>query len=209
MHIRKQQKRFIAIAAVVLTAVLACDRINALVYSGASSGYPSSPQATLVSDTNQATSESEKLGRTCLPEEVSGARLIGEYEGSHELFQIWNLEVAHHPVLRISSLFGTVCGLAYDSRYNTSFGEDLPQEDARPLALIFYQHRVNELGGLAALQNEFDAEAATLAQSDGVTYLPPEFMWALEEIGVRLSSEFKALDPDNPPQMNRSTEGDG
>jgi hypothetical protein len=211
MNITKRHKQFVAIASVA-TIITVCSHVN--VFGLALQPYPTSPngtQATLVAENKQTGSTTEEIGRSCLAtNEATGAELIGEYQkpNSNELFQVWELNIAGHSVLTIHSLLGTTCLHAYDERYNNSLADDLSQEDAQQLSLILYQHQVEELGSLEALQAQFDAEARELAQYGESGYLPAESIWALNELGIRLSDVYEVFDPANPPQRSRSPRGE-
>ena len=211
MHLNNRQKRFLAIASIA-TIVTVCSHVN--VFGLALKPYPNTPsdsQVVSVADNKQSASTPEEIGRGCLPEgESAGAELIGEYKDprSTELFQVWRLNVAQYPVIRIHSLFGATCLLAYDERYNRSIADDLSQEDARQLSLIVWQYRANEIGGVEALQASFDDHAAELEQYGETGYLATEYMWALEELGIDIPAVYEVYDPENPPQRTRSPRGE-
>lgn len=211
MSISKRHRQFIAIASIA-AIVTVCSHVN--VFGLALQPYPESPngaQATLVAGNKQTGSTTEEIGRSCLAtNESAGAELIGEYQkpNSTELFQVWELDIVGHSVLTIHSLFGTTCLHAYDERYNDSLADDLSPEVAQQLSLVIYQHHVEELGSLEALQTEFDADAAELAQDGEPGYLTAEEIWALEELGIDIPDVYEVYDPENPPQMSRPSRGE-
>lgn len=211
MRFNKRQKQFAVVASIAAVITIA-SHVNVL--GLAFKPYPKSPdsaQVALVANSKQSASTPEEIGRGCLPDsESAGAELIGEYQNpiSTELFQVWRLSIAQHPVLRVHGLFGETCLLAYDSRYNNSLGDDLSQEDAQQIALVIHRHRADELGGVEALQADLDAQAAELTQYGETGYLPAESIWALEELGINIPDVYEVYDPENPPQMSRPSRGE-
>lgn len=211
MNLNNRQKRFLAIASIA-TVVTVCSHVN--IFGLALNPYPNTPsnaQVTLAANNKQSAPTTEEIGRGCLPEgESAGAELLTEYRNptSTELFQIWRLSIAQHPVLRIHGLYETTCLYAFDSRYNQSFGDDLSQENARQLSLAMFRYRADELGGVDALQADFNAEAAELVEHGETGYLPEESIWALEELGIDIPDVYEVFDPENPPQRTRSPRGE-
>ena len=127
MNLSNRQKQFLAIVSIA-AAITVCSHVN--VFGLALKPYPNTPinaQGTLAVNNKQSALTTEEIGRGCLPEsESAGAELLTEYRNptSTELFQIWKLNIAQHPVLRIHGLYGTTCLYAFDSRYNESFADD-------------------------------------------------------------------------------------
>ena len=215
MKLSKRQRLFIVV--IPIAAVVAiCIHINAL--GSPTQSYSESPDVALlalVADNKQANTP-EEIGRACLPPtDAAGAELIGEYQNptSTQLFQIWTIYITpDHPVTRIHGLYineeGTACLPAYDERYDKTIGDNLSEEDARQVALVFWQHIVDKVGGIEALQTNYDNEARELEQYGEQGYMPAESMWALEALGIQIPGVYQVYDPENPPQITDSTRGD-
>ena len=208
MCLSKRQKQFVIIAFVTMVVAI-CSRVN--VFGLAFKPYPESPnesKATLVTHNKQADATPEEIGRACLPKgEATGAELIGEYQNltSTQLFQVWKLHLTpHHSILRVHGLYGTTCLPAYDERYNTTIGDDLSPEDAQQVALVIWQYRADNVGGVDELQASFNTAAAEIEQYNETAYVSVEDKWALEELGIQVPRIYEIYDPENPPQLRRS-----
>lgn len=198
--IPSRYKKYLALALMTIISVLLFHRMEGAISDMTKVSYPSSPQS-LQAELVANKQGGEEPGRKCLPENASNAQFIGQYQDTHELFTIWNLEVEGEPVLRINSLFGgEVCGLAFDSRYNHFFSDELSQELSRQLALIFYEKKIEEAGGLDAYQRFIDEGLQEALQYGETRYFSDEYIWALSELGINVpEGSYEIFDPNNPP----------
>lgn len=216
MKISKRQRLFIVITPIAAAATIYSHNVLRL----PAQSYLESPDTALsmLVVNNKQADTSEAVGRACLPQgEADGAVLIGEYRNpiTTQLYQVWNLQLTpHHTVLRVHGIYGlggpdgTVCLYAYDERYNKTIGDDISQEDARQVALVIWQYRTDQAGGVEAMQRGFNNTAAELAQYGETGYVSAEDKWALETIGVQIPSIYQIYDPDNPPQFTDSGRGE-
>ena len=211
MKLSNRQRLFIVFTpmAVVITI---CSHIILLgLPTQSHAGTSGASLSILIADNKQGNTP-EAIGRACLPQrESTGAELIGEYRNqtTTQLFQIWRMYITpDHPVLRIHGLYGPTCLLAYDERYDQTFGDSISEEDARQVALVVWQYRVDAIGGVEAMQVSFNDAAAELAQYGERGYVSAEDKWALEELGIQIPSLYGIYDPDNPPEITGSDRGD-
>ena len=196
-------RRWIIVGLTTLIAVVATHNIDAILNF---SSYPLSPNGAAVA---QGSSGVPSESTMCLPtdlseDELSRANLIGEHQGEHSLFAIWELQQAGNTFLFANSFYGGdggVCGHAFDSRYELSMSpEYIQQADARALAILLYEHRIDKAGGLANFQALIDEALA----EPGPSYFAPEFIYAMRQLGVNLpAEEIQAIEPGNEPPRSR------
>lgn len=202
----RRYRRLVAIA-IATSASVVLFSIGQVMYSSAFSGSsePTSNMGALVSNWQQV-SPSVALGETCLPSGATESEFVGEIEGPYEIFQIWRLTVNGESVLRVNTLFGEACGLAYDSRYDRIFSDQVSMDIAEQLSLLLYQRSIDQAGGIAAFQAALAAELADDDGHYGGSYYAPEDVWALNQLGIRLpAGEYELLEPGNlaTPQEQR------
>ena len=217
MKFSQRQKLFIIVTPIA-ALIAVCSHINVLGLPTQSHvDLPDASLSMLIADNKQSNTP-EAIGRACLPQnEATGAELIGTYRNptTTQLFQIWRMYITpDHPVLRIHGIYGiggpdgTVCLLAYDERYDQTLGENISEEDARQVALVVWQYRVDAIGGVEAMQVGFNNTAAELAQYGETGYVSAEDQWALETLGIQIPSLYQVYDPDNPPEITDSDRGE-
>lgn len=191
--------RFILIA-VLTSAFVTVASISRAVYLNVvqPSPKPIEEVATLVSNSPNQISSSVELGKSCFPANVSGFVFIGEFQGTHEIFQLWRLTSDREVFLRVNTLFGEACGLAFDGRSDRIFSDQVSMDIAQRLSLLFYQNQVNELGGIEKLEAIIleDIENAEHSHEGGPVFYPPESIWALRQLGIILpEGEYEVLEP--------------
>lgn len=198
--ISSRYRRYFVFGLVTVGFVLLLHQVGEAISDLTTTSYASSPQLwqTELLSSQQSI---EEPGRKCLPENASNAEYIGQYQDTQALFTIWNFDIGGQPVLRINSLFsGDVCGLAFDSRYNQFFSDDMSQNLSRQLALVFYSEKIEEAGGVDAYQRSIDEELQESLQSGEPRYFSDEYIWALSELGINFpEGSYEIFDPNNPP----------
>ena len=190
-------KRWTIICLTTLVSVVAIHNMNAILSLSSHSLSPDS--AAVAQESGGVPSESTMCLPTDLSEdELSTANLIGEHQGEHSLFAIWELQDASTPFLFANSFYGGdggVCGHVFDSRYELFMSSEYIQEaDARALSLLLYEYRIEQVGGLTNFQALIDEALA----EPGPMYFAPEFIYAMRQLGVNLpEGEVQAIDPNN------------
>lgn len=142
-----------------ITAITAALVVSIGAFSKAFSNLdPSYPLAPVPADVQSLASRSEmsakELGATCQPEGATDLTLIAEADGSHETFQVWRMNIEGQLVERTTTLFGTVCGLANDSRYFRFPYESVPREVAEKLAIQMLKYNIDSAGGLEVYRTD-------------------------------------------------------
>lgn len=193
----KKIKRWLLFFVVTTVTVLLINRMSVV---ASFHEYPKSPEYKSRREKNAADNWSP-----CLPTGTIDAQLIGEHEGDFTLYAIWQLRTDNNqPFLFASGLYGGeggVCGHVWDSRYEQVMSpEYIRTNDARALAVLLYEYRIEEAGGLANFQNIMD-EALS---EPSVSYFPPEFIYAMQQLGVNLpDGSYEAISPDGVPSNQR------
>ncbi|EDX82686.1 hypothetical protein S7335_988 [Synechococcus sp. PCC 7335] len=152
MRIRSVKKN-IAIGLVTFSLVVVIGAFNK-VLSSLEANYPTalvSGNATLVSDRSQMSSA--ELGAMCQPEDASNLVLIAESTVEYKTYQVWRMDIDGRVVERTTTLIGTGCGLANDSRYSEVPYEYVPREVAEELSLETIRYNIDYVGGLEAYRN--------------------------------------------------------
>ena len=154
---------------------------------------PSSKDVELVAD--HPGPSSAELGKICQPEDATNLVLIAEATGSHEVFQIWRMNIMGNLVERTTTLFGTACGLANDSRYMQAFYEYVPRDVAEELAFQTLIHRIDDVGGLDAYRSSLMERLQPDGLSDGHL---PRFssidVEAWKKVGLDIPTELYDID---------------
>ena len=101
------------------------------------------------------------------------------------------MSVDDHLVARTTTLFGTACGLANDSRYMQVAYENVPKEIARELAVQELHYNIAAAGGLES----YRAELIEHLQPDGLSgSARPRFssidVQAWQEVGLNVPADL-------------------
>ena len=193
----KKIKRWLLLFVATTVTVLLISRMSVV---ASFHDYPKSPEQESIRE-KSATDD----WTACLPTGVVNAHLLGEHKGDFTLYAIWELTTGdNQPFLFVSGLYGEkggVCGHVWDSRYEQVMSPDyIRTNDARALAVLLYEYRIEAAGGLASFQIIMD-EALS---EPGVSYFPPEFVYAMKHLGVRLpDGSYEAISPDGVPSNRR------
>ena len=145
----RQIKRYLALGAATVALVISVSAASRAF--NLTPNYPASPisaETQLVAD--RAQMSSEELGATCQPEGSTDLVLVAEASNEHSLHQVWRMSIDGQLVERTTTLFGTACGLANDSRYIRFPYEYVPREVAEKLSLQVLQYNIDNAGGLEA-----------------------------------------------------------
>lgn len=127
-------------------------------------------------------------GRECLSDDVTDVRLLGRYEDSVALYQLWEYTGENGYKMSGTLLFGEVCGTTYDPVYGDEITDRIPLEGARSLTVQLLEQKIEEAGGI----ENFEADlAATLSEIEGgKPELTSVYVWALHENGVEISEDL-------------------
>lgn len=158
-------KRSLAISAITAALIVSVGTFSKA-FSNLAPSYPVAPiSADMQLLANRSEMSAEALGETCQPEDATDLMLIAEAESPHETFQVWHMTIEGQLVARTTSLFGTVCGLANDSRYFRFPYEYVPRAVAEKLASQSLQYNIDSAGGLDA----YRADLIEHLQPDGLS----------------------------------------
>lgn len=163
--ITRKIRRYAAIGTVTAVLIVVVSAASKA-FSNLEFSYPAAPvsaETQLVADRSNLSSE--ELGVTCQPEGATDLELVAEAAGEHEVFQVWQMNIDGQLVERTTTLFGTACGLANDSRYIQVPYENVPEEIAETIAVQSLQHDIEERGGLEA----YRADLIEGLQPDGMS----------------------------------------
>lgn len=194
MKIRR--KKFIATIVVVTSLIIGFYSLTKG-YEASIAKYPISPGAELVSF-GQKTSESVR-GQECLSDNVTDVHLLGEYEDSTALYQLWEYTGENGYEMSATLLFGEACGIAYDPAYGDEITDRIPLEGARSLTVQLLERAIEDSGGI----ENFEADLIVhLSDSEGgKPELTSVYVWALDELGVEVPKNLytvRAIDERAP-----------
>lgn len=181
-------RRSLAVSAVTVALVIFISCADKA-FSKLDARYPDAPISQLVAD--RAQMSSEELGRTCQPEGTSNFRLIAETTGEHEIFQVWRMNIEGQLVERTTTLFGTACGLANDSRYIRFPYEYVPREVAEKLSLQILKYDIDAAGGLEAYRARLIENLQPDGMSaDSLSYFSSIDVQTWEKVGLTVPAEL-------------------
>lgn len=149
----KKIRSYLALGAITIALIVGAGAASKAIGSLRVANYPNAPvsvEAQLVADRSRMSAE--ELGATCQPEGATNLKLIAEAAGERQTFQVWRMNVEGQLVERTTTLFGTACGLANDSRYFQFPYEYVPREIAGQLSLQVLKYNIDSVGGLEAYQ---------------------------------------------------------
>lgn len=192
-----RHKKFIAVITTIASLIIGFHSLTKG-YEASIAKYPSSPGAELVSFGQKSTSEGIR-GRECLSDNITDVQLLGEYEDSIALYQLWEYTGENGYEMSATLLFGKVCGIAYDPAYGDEITDRIPLAGARSLTVQLLEQKIEESGGI----ENFEAElTATLSEVEGgKPELTSVYVWALNELGVEVPENLytvRAIDERAP-----------
>lgn len=127
-------------------------------------------------------------GQQCLSDEATNVHLLGVYEDSVALYQLWEYTGDNGYETRATLLFGEVCGVAYAPIYGDEITDRIPLAGARSLTVQMLEQKIEDSGGI----ENFEAElTTTLSEVEGgKPELTSVYVWALNEIGVEIPEDL-------------------
>lgn len=158
----KKVRSYLALAAISVVLVVVVSAASQA-FSKLEFSYPATPLSQLIE--SRAQMSSEELGTSCQPEGATNRVLIAEATSEHSIYQTWRMTIDDRLVARTTTLFGTVCGLANDSRYMQVAYENVPEDIAKALALQELNYNIAAAGGLEA----YRAQLIEHLQPDGLS----------------------------------------
>ncbi len=162
---KKKLRQYLATVTVTVALVITIGAFSKA-FSNLDPSYPTAPvSAELKSLAERSNMSSEELGATCQPEGATNLVLVAEATKEHTTFQVWHMNINGQLVERTTSLFGTACGLANDSRYFRFPYEYVPRAVAEKLASQSLKYNIDSAGGLEA----YRADLIEHLQPDGLS----------------------------------------
>ena len=139
----------------------------------------------------------------CLPRTLERIELLGKVQQEQKMLYLLGAFVGDHYWELLAQQDEAGCLLIKDQQNTEPLSAYVPLEAAQQLALQRYQRRITEAGGLAAFQKGFTAYMTQ--QSPGeITYLAPEAVWALQQLGVELpAGSYQLRQPYADPNFDR------
>lgn len=135
--------------------------------------------------------------KNCLPKQVTQVELMGTVTDNHNAYyllsiysnqnQFWEELIQVNPNGQCSSLLSQSNPEDWPSKY-------LPMDVAQKLALKRYTKLINKAGGKQAFQQALLQETKNDPQPEAKDYMPPEYVWALKQLGIQIPFEYKVLD---------------
>lgn len=196
---RKKVHQWLVILLATAMIIFILNRLSAIVKFR---GYPLRP---IGEATAQASQAMPSQWTECMPTDLptsnwADAQLLGEHQGEHSLFAIWECQAKNRAFLWVNSLYGGdggACGHGFDSRYESFMSPDyITLEDAQALSILLYEYKIETAGGL----NNFQALINETLAAPGPAYFAPEFIYAMRHLGVTLpDADIQVTGPNNKP----------
>lgn len=142
--------------------------------------------------------------RPCLPQATERIEQLGQLQQGQETFYLVSAfqDERYWELLVQTDAAG--CLLVKGQQDTESLSAYIPLEAAQQLSLQRYQRRIEEAGGLQAFQQGF-TEYMTSQPGGETTYLAPENIWALQQLGVTIpEGTYQIRRPNTAPSFEQS-----
>lgn len=142
--------------------------------------------------------------RPCLPQSVERIEQLGQVQQEQGAFYLLGVfqDERYWELLVQTDAAG--CLLVKGQQDTEPLSAYIPLETAQQLVLQRYQRRIEEAGGLQAFQQGF-TEYMTSQPGGETSYLAPENVWALQQLGVTLpEGTYQIRRPNSPPSYEPS-----
>jgi hypothetical protein len=148
-----RKKKFIVYLIVMISTIALVIGIKVALVGAEFSRYPDAPPTAKqqLLEVRQGMSD-EELGATCQVPGITDLVLTASAEDQHSTYQVWRMKIDGVEMERTTTLFGTACGLANDSRYMVAPYENVPEAVAKELAVDSLRYNIELLGGIEAYQ---------------------------------------------------------
>ncbi|MBW4466325.1 MAG: hypothetical protein KME07_12945 [Pegethrix bostrychoides GSE-TBD4-15B] len=142
--------------------------------------------------------------RPCLPQSVERIELLGQVQQEQEAFYLLGAfqNDSYWELLVQTDAAG--CLLVRGQQDTEPLSAYIPLEIAQQLVLQRYQRRIEEAGGLQAFQQGF-TDYMTSQPGGETSYLAPENVWALQQLGVTIpEGTYQIRRPNSSPSYEPS-----
>lgn len=174
----------------LFTSVVAVSFITANTYAKA--------QTTQSSHSKVAFSQNSQDFKNCLPKQIKKAELMGAATDSQNAYyllgvygkqnEFWEELIRVNSDNQCNSLISQANLEDWPSKY-------VPMKIAQELALQMYTKLIEEAGGKEKYQQAVIEASQNDPQPQDENYLPPEYEWALKQLGIRIPFRYTILDP--------------
>ena len=139
----------------------------------------------------------------CLPRSLEQVELLGQVQQEQQKLYLLGAVAGDHYWELLVQQDEAGCLLIKGQQDTEPLSAYIPLEVAQQLALQRYQRRIEEAGGLEAFQKGFTEHMAQ--QSPGeITYLAPEAVWALQQLGVEIpAGSYQIRQPRTAPNFDQ------
>jgi hypothetical protein len=142
--------------------------------------------------------------RPCLPQSVERIEQLGLVQQEQEAFYLLGAFQNDRYWELLVQTDAAGCLLVKGQQDTEPLSAYIPLETAQQLVLQRYQRRIEESGGLQAFQHGF-TEYMTAQPSGEISYLAPENVWALQQLGVEIpEGTYQIRRPNTPPSFEPS-----
>ncbi len=144
--------------------------------------------------------------KDCLPDQVKKVELtasVADNQNVYYLVDIYGVSNEFWPeLIQVNPRKGCTSLISKNNLEDWP-SQYLPMKLARELALQMYTKTIQKAGGKKAFQQSMLEDATEAESHSGVVdYLPPEYAWALQQLGIRIPSSYKIIDPkEGVPQL--------
>ncbi len=142
--------------------------------------------------------------RPCLPQSVERIEQLGQVQQEQGAFYLLGAfqDERYWELLVQTDAAG--CLLVKGQQDTEPLSAYIPLQIAQQLVLQRYQRRIEEAGGLQAFQQGF-TEYMTAQPGGEISYLAPENVWALQQLGVEIpEGTYQIRRPNMPPSYEPS-----
>jgi hypothetical protein len=139
----------------------------------------------------------------CLPRSLERVELLGQVQQNQkELYLLGAFTGDRYWELLVEQ-DNSGCLLVKGQQDTEPLSAYIPLETAQQLVLQRYERRIEESGGLAEFQRGF-TEYMTRQSPGELTYLAPEAVWALQQLGVEIpAGSYQIRQPQTAPNVEQ------
>ena len=139
----------------------------------------------------------------CLPRSLERVEILGQVQQEQQKLYLLGASLGDRYWELLVQQDEAGCLLIKGQQDTEPLRAYIPIEVAQQLALQRYQRRIEEAGGLEAFQKGFTEHMAQRSPGE-ITYLAPEAVWALQQLGVEIPADsYQIRQPHTAPNFDQ------
>jgi hypothetical protein len=143
------------------------------------------------------------LLQPCLPRSLERIQLLGQVQQQQQKLYLLGAFLGDRYWELLVQQDEAGCLLIKGQQDTEPLSAYILLEAAQQLALQRYQRRIEEAGGLEAFQKGFTEHMAQRSPGE-ITYLAPEAVWALQQLGVEIpAGSYQIRQPHTTPNFDQ------